>query len=79
MLALDDPRWNTLQGGYRMPFDPRPLIRKLQDNQDAQATWEELWDELHHQGDVGDASYTAVPLLVDVAANGAGLTGILMR
>lgn len=66
MLAADDPQWSTLTGGYRMPLDPRPLIRKLEDNQDVEATWRELWDELHHQGDVGDASYVAVPLIVDV-------------
>jgi hypothetical protein len=28
--------------------------------------WEELWTELHHQGDVGDASYAAVPHLVRI-------------
>jgi len=26
--------------------------------------WEELWNELHHQGDVGDASFASVPFLV---------------
>jgi hypothetical protein len=26
--------------------------------------WQELWDELHHQGDVGEASFAAVPYLV---------------
>jgi hypothetical protein len=29
--------------------------------------WDELWQELHHQGDVGDASYAAVPQLVRIA------------
>jgi hypothetical protein len=29
--------------------------------------WDELWQELHHQGDVGDASYAAVPHLVRIA------------
>jgi hypothetical protein len=29
--------------------------------------WEELWNELHHQGDIGDASYAAVPQLVRIA------------
>jgi hypothetical protein len=27
--------------------------------------WHELWDELHHQGDVGEASYAAVPIIVE--------------
>lgn len=29
--------------------------------------WEELWEELHHQGDLGLASYAAVPHLVRLA------------
>jgi hypothetical protein len=34
------------------------------------AVWEELWDELHHQGDVDTAAYAAVPHLVRIAATG---------
>ncbi len=34
--------------------------------QDTATTWLELWDELHHQGDVGDASYAAIPYLVKI-------------
>jgi len=30
--------------------------------------WQELWSELHHQGDVGEASYAAVPHLVRIHA-----------
>jgi hypothetical protein len=30
------------------------------------AVYEELWNELHHQGDVGPASYLAVPHLVRI-------------
>jgi hypothetical protein len=48
-----------------MPLDPRPLVRKLEATQNIEEAWSELWDELHHQGDVGEASYAAVPLLVD--------------
>jgi hypothetical protein len=66
MLAADDQRWSTLKGGYRMPLDPRPLLKNLEDQSDTEASWHELWDELHHQGDVGDASYVAVPLLIDI-------------
>lgn len=56
MLKLDDPRWSEMEGGYRIPFDPRPLFGKLQANQDVETVWNELWNELHHQGDVGEAS-----------------------
>jgi hypothetical protein len=67
MLALDDNRWTTLAGGYRTPLDPRALLSKLESGQDAPAVWRELWNELHHQGDVGEASYAAVPHLVDIS------------
>lgn len=30
--------------------------------------WKELWNELHHQGDVGEASYAAVPHIVRIYA-----------
>jgi hypothetical protein len=53
-------------GGYRMNCDPRPLLAKLENGLDTEATWHELLDELHHQGDVGEASYAAVPHLVRI-------------
>jgi hypothetical protein len=66
MLSLDDPRWSEMEGGYRMPFDPRPLFAQLQANQDVKRVWDELWEGLHHQGDVGEVSYAAVPHLVRI-------------
>ena len=66
MLSLDDEHWSHLTGGYKVPFDPRPALRKLESEEDTAAAWEELWDELHHQGHVGDASYAAVPRLVRI-------------
>jgi len=49
-----------------MPFDPRPLLRRLETEHDTARVWQELWEELHHQGDVGDASFAAVPFLVRI-------------
>jgi hypothetical protein len=49
-----------------MPFDPRPLFAQLQANQDVKRVWDELWEGLHHQGDVGEVSYAAVPHLVRI-------------
>jgi len=66
MLSLDDERWSSLNGGYRVPFDPRPLLRKLEAGTDVRAVWDGLWRGLHHQGDVGEASYAAVPHLVRI-------------
>lgn len=65
MLAEDDNRWSTLKSGYTLPLDPRTLVKRLENDSDTRAVWDELWNELHHQGDVGDASYAAVPLLVE--------------
>ena len=64
-MNLDDPRWVGLEGGYRVPFDPRPLLAQLARPGDHTGTWQELWTALYHQGDVGVASYAAVPWLVD--------------
>lgn len=66
MLSLDDERWSGLEGGYGIKFDPRPLLLRLEAGRDVDAVWHELWEELHHQGDVGEASYAAVPHLVRI-------------
>jgi hypothetical protein len=66
MLSFDDPRWTELEGGYRMPFDPRPLLQKLERSEELDSVWKELWSELHHQGDVGEASFAAVPHIVRI-------------
>jgi hypothetical protein len=70
MLSFDDERWNNLTGGYKTPFDPRISLRKLEGQQDTATAWAELWEELHHQGDVGVASYVAVPELVRIHRTG---------
>jgi len=66
MISLEDARWSNRTGGYKMPPDPRPLLRRLETEHDTARVWQELWEELHHQGDVGDASYAAVPFLVRI-------------
>jgi hypothetical protein len=66
-MELDDPRWSELEGGDHAPFDPRPSILKLEEGHSG--AWDELWERLHHQGDVGSASYAAVPLLVEKSSN----------
>jgi len=64
MLSLNDDQWRDLRGGYRTRFDPRPLLAKLEAKEDLDTTWHALWGELYHQGDVGDASYAALPQIV---------------
>ena len=67
MISLEDPRWLNMSGGYKAPFDPRPLFKRLGTDSDTTEVWQELWNELHHQGDVGDASFAAVPFLVRIS------------
>ena len=65
-VTQDDFPWRDLRGGYRLPYDPRPALSQLRSGEAMDAAWEELWNELHHQGDVGDASYASVPVLVEI-------------
>jgi len=53
-----------MTGGYKSLLDPRPLLKRLEAERDTAEVWRELWNELHHQGDVGEASFAAVPLIV---------------
>jgi hypothetical protein len=46
------------------------MLSKLEANKDTKAAWDELWGGLHHQGDVGVASYAAVPHLVRIYREG---------
>jgi hypothetical protein len=68
MLPLDDLRWRSLNGGYRIPFDAAPMLITLHSTGPASKTWADLWAGLHHQGDVDQASYAAVPHLVEYLA-----------
>ncbi|MGX5827534.1 hypothetical protein [Mesorhizobium sp. 43Arga] len=65
-IDLDDERWTLFSGGYRVPYDPRKALRSLELGEDVEAAWQELATELYHQGDVGQASYAAVPHLVRI-------------
>jgi hypothetical protein len=67
-MDLDDPKWSRLLGGYRVPYDPRKALLALERADETEGAWKELWTELYHQGDVGEASYAAVPHLVRIHA-----------
>jgi hypothetical protein len=47
-------------------YDPRDALRALEEGSNVATAWEELWNELHHQGDVGEESYAAIPHLVRI-------------
>ncbi len=68
-MKLTDEIWKTLEGVYKTPFDASIPLRKLElaiDTETINKIWEELWNELHHQGDVGLASYLSLPQLVRI-------------
>ncbi|MDP9316695.1 MAG: hypothetical protein M3R24_38545 [Chloroflexota bacterium] len=67
MLPLDDPRWQTYEGGYRIRYDVSAALKRLFQHGATPELWDELWHQLHHQGDVGAASYAAVPYLLEYA------------
>ena len=68
-MLLTDPKWSRLAGGYRVAYDPRPALSKLAADVEVASAWEELWNNLHHQGDVGEASYATVTALADLYSN----------
>ena len=70
-LNLGDPRWRELEGGYKgCLYDASAALVRLEvakNLKDVDTIYAELWNELHHQGDVGMASYYALPHLVRIA------------
>ena len=65
LLPLDDPQWATYRSGYREPYDTVALLLRLTSEGATAEFWEEVWSELHHQKDLGEASYAVVPYLVN--------------
>lgn len=53
-------------GGYKVPYDPRSAISQLSSDTATDTAWDELFENLHHQGDLGDASYATIPMLVEI-------------
>ena len=71
-MDLQDPIWATLKGGYKIPYNASKPLRKLQNagsRDEMQVIFDELWENLHHQGDVGIASYLAVPQLINICVD----------
>lgn len=64
-LPLHDPRWQSLLGGYGVSYDPSTALEALENGLNS---WDELWENLHHQGAVGTASYASVPHIVRISS-----------
>lgn len=73
MLPLDDPRWQKFSGGYGTAYDAAPVLKLVLAHESAEAAWQVLWEELHHQDTVGQASFAAVPWLVESVRRSAKL------
>jgi hypothetical protein len=68
-MELTDKVWQQLDGGYKTPYDASVLLIRLEKTDDPKMIddiWKALWNELHHQGDVGIASYLALPQLARI-------------
>jgi hypothetical protein len=68
-MKLTDDIWKTLNGGYKIPYDASIPLRQLETSNDTKTInkiLKELWNELHHQGDVGIASYFSLPQIVRI-------------
>lgn len=68
-MELTDKIWQNIDGGYKVLYDASIPLRQLEmpnNPEEIQKIFGELWNELHHQGDVGLASYLAVPQLVRI-------------
>ena len=66
-MPSDNDNARGLTGAYGTPYDPSDAVARLELGDTT--AWDELWEELHHQGDVGAASYGAVPDLVRIHAS----------
>ena len=77
MLDLNHQEWKKFKGGYKIPYDasrPLMMLSLTDDPKIIKDILSELWDNLHHQGDVGEASYYAVPHLVDICLDKKSLS-----
>jgi hypothetical protein len=76
MLPLDDPSWPGLNHAYGSAADIPELLRALASSPAPSGAeeepWFSLWSSLCHQGDVYEASYAAVPHIVEIASNVPG-------
>ncbi|MBL7829456.1 MAG: hypothetical protein JNK41_00400 [Saprospiraceae bacterium] len=66
---MENNIWAILNGGYKIPFDASIPLKQLfltNDNRLIESIFTELWDNLHHQGNLGLASYFSVPHLVKI-------------
>jgi hypothetical protein len=62
--------WLRLTDAYGDQYDPRPALAAIAQG-NAGEGFEELWERVHHQGDLGTAAYAIVPELVRLMTDAA--------
>lgn len=65
--ASIDTAMSDLLDAYGNPFDPHPYVARWKDGERDEPV-RVLWEHLFHQGDVGSASFAAIPDLVELVA-----------
>ncbi|MBC7948679.1 MAG: hypothetical protein H7Y42_12400 [Chitinophagaceae bacterium] len=68
-MDLDSPSWRSLYGGNKIPYNASLPLKKLRDAvkpEEVSVILDALKENLHHNGDVGTASYAAIPQLVAI-------------
>lgn len=67
MMSLTDPRWSSLDGAYRVPFDAAAALMAFSSGEMSdEQFWYLVWNDLFHQDDVGVASYAALPQILRI-------------
>ncbi len=69
MPSFESEIWKKVKGGYRLLYNPAPILARLNQNiskEEIDSLLDELFENLHHQGDVDIASYLALPKLVQI-------------
>lgn len=66
MIDLNDPRLKKLLGAYHKPYDVSHPLKKIEAHGPSQELWDELWNNLHHQGQIGESSFAAVPCVASL-------------
>ncbi len=68
-MNLDEKIWSTAQGGYRISYNAAKPLRRLKEAsqpEELEQIFDELLENLHHNGTIGLASYLAVPQLISI-------------
>lgn len=69
MFDLNNSIWKTFKSAYRINYNASIKLKELEKAEDEKVIeeiFQELWEELHHQGDVDLASYFSLPHLIRI-------------